>query len=87
MKTTNIIQRLCLFLFALVLALPAVATNYGREGYETFRSRELGKHQTVTTLRKGPVKVWFSHCKTSGGTGSDAIYELQKGTRIQIEVD
>ena len=87
MKTTNIIQRLCLFLFALMLALPAVATNYNREGYETFRSRELGKHQTVTTLRKGPVKVWFSHCKTSGGTGSDAIFELQKGTRIQIEVD
>ena len=87
MKTKNIIQRLCLFLFALMLALPAVATNYGREGYEIFRSRDLGKHQTVTTLRKGPVKVWFSHCKTSGGTGSDAIFELQKGTRIQIEVD
>ena len=87
MKTKNIIQRLCLFFFALLLALPAVATNYGREGYKTFRSRELGKHQTVTTLRKGPVKVWFSHCKTSGGTGSDAIFELQKGTRIQIEVD
>ena len=87
MKTKNIIQRLCLFLFALVLALPAVATNYGREGYKIFRSRELGKHQTVTTLRKGPVEVWFSHCKTTGGTGSGAIYELQKGTRIQIEVD
>ena len=87
MKTKNIIQRLCLFLLVLVLAAPAWATNYGREGYETFRSRELGKHQTVTTLRKGPVKVWFSHCKTTGGTGSDAIYELQKGTRIQIEVD
>ena len=87
MKTKNIIQRLCLFFFALLLALPAVATNYGREGYKTFRSRELGKHQTVTTLRKGPVEVWFSHCKTSGGTGSDAIFELQKGTRIQIEVD
>ena len=87
MKTKNIIQRLCLFLFALVLALPAWATNYGREGYEIFRSRELGKHQTVTTLRKGPVEVWFSHCKTTGGTGSGAIYELQKGTRIQIEVD
>ena len=87
MKTKNIIQRLCLFFFALLLALPALATNYNREGYETFRSRELGKHQTVTTLRKGPVEVWFSHCKTSGGTGSDAIFELQKGTRIQIEVD
>ena len=33
------------------------------------------------------MEVWFSHCKTSGGTGSGAIYELQKGTRIQIEVD
>ena len=87
MKTKNIIQRLCLFFFALLLAVPAVATNYNREGYEIFRSRDLGKHQTVTTLRKGPVKVWFSHCKTSGGTGSDAIFELQKGTRIQIEVD
>ena len=53
MKTKNIIQRLCLFLFALMLALPALATNYGREGYEIFRSRDLGKHQTVTTLRKG----------------------------------
>ena len=87
MKTTNIIQRLCLFLFVLVLAAPAWATDYGREGYKIFRSRELGTHQTVTTLRKGPVEVWFSHCKTSGGTGSGAIYELQKGTRIQIEVD
>ena len=87
MKTKNIIQRLCLFLFVLVLAAPAWATDYGREGYKIFRSRELGKHQTVTTLRKGPVEVWFSHCKTSGGTGSGAIYELQKGTRIQIEVD
>ena len=86
-KTTNIIQRLCLFLFVLVLAAPAWATDYGREGYKIFRSRELGTHQTVTTLRKGPVEVWFSHCKTSGGTGSGAIYELQKGTRIQIEVD
>ena len=86
-KTKNIIQRLCLFFFALLLAPPAGATDYNREGYQTFRSRELGKHQTVTTLRKGPVEVWFDHGKTSGGTGSDAIYELQKGRRIQIEVD
>ena len=70
-----------------MLAPPAGATDYNREGYQTFRSRELGKHQTVTTLRKGPVEVWFDHGKTSGGTGSDAIYELQKGRRIQIEVD
>ena len=87
MKTKNIIQRLCLFLFALVLALPAVATNYGREGYKIFRSRELGKHQTVTTLRKGPVEVWFSHCKTSGGTGNSAIYQPAKGSRITVKAD
>ena len=36
MKTTNIIQRLCLFLFVLVLAAPAWATDYGREGYKIF---------------------------------------------------
>ena len=65
MKTKNIIQRLCLFLFVLVLALPALATNYGREGYEVFRSRELGKHKTVTTLRKGKVEITFSQTTTS----------------------
>ena len=86
-KTTNIIQRLCLFLFVLVLAAPAWATDYGREGYETFRSRELGKHQKVTTLRKGKVEVWFSNCHTTGGTGNSAIYELAKGSRINVEVD
>ena len=87
MKTKNIIQRLCLFLLVLVLAAPAWATNYGREGYEIFRSRELGKHQTVTTLRKGPVEVWFSHCKTSGGTGNGAIYQPAKGSRITVKAD
>ena len=65
MKTKNIIQRLCLFLLVLVLAAPAWATNYGREGYEIFRSRELGKHQTVTTLRKGKVEITFSQTTTS----------------------
>lgn len=87
MKTKNIIQRLCLFLFVLVLALPAVATNYGREGYEIFRSRELGKHQTVTTLRKGKVEITFSRCNTTGGTGSGAIYELAKGSRITVKAN
>ncbi len=86
-KTTNIIQRLCLFLFVLVLAAPAWATDYGREGYETFRSRNLGTHQKVTTLRKGRVTLWFSNCKTTGGTGSGAIYELAKGSRINVEAD
>ena len=87
MKTTNIIQRLCLFLFVLVLALPALATNYGREGYETFRSRELGKHQTVTTLRKGKVEITFSSCTTSGSSGNGAIYQPAKGSRITVKAD
>ena len=91
MKTKNIIQRLCLFLFALVLALPAVATNYGREGYETFRSRKtvdaVGKKRPVRTLRQGRVEINFSNCKTTGGTGSDAIYELAKGSRITVKAD
>ena len=85
MKTKNIIQRLCLFLFALMLALPAVATNYNREGYEIFRSRELGKHQTVTTLRKGKVEITFSSCTTSGSSGNGAIYQPAKGSRITVK--
>ena len=87
MKTKNIIQRLCLFLFALMLALPAGATNYGCEGYETFRSRELGKHQTVTTLRKGKVEITFSSCTTSGSSGNGAIYQPAKGSRITVKAD
>ena len=87
MKTKNIIQRLCLFFFALLLALPAVATNYNREGYEIFRSRELGKHQTVTTLRKGKVEITFSSCTTSGSSGNGAIYQPAKGSRITVKAD
>ena len=87
MKTKNIIQRLCLFLFVLVLALPAWATNYGREGYETFRSRELGTHKKVTTLRKGKVEITFSSCTTSGSSGNSAIYQPAKGSRITVKAD
>ncbi|ETD24407.1 hypothetical protein [Prevotella nigrescens] len=87
MKTKNIIQRLCLFLFVLVLAAPAWATNYGREGYEIFRSRDLGKHQTVTTLRKGKVEITFSSCTTSGSSGNSAIYQPAKGSRITVKAD
>lgn len=87
MKTKNIIQRLCLFFFALLLALPAVATNYGREGYETFRSRELGTHKKVTTLRKGKVEITFSSCTTSGSSGNGAIYQPAKGSRITVKAD
>ncbi|EFU29834.1 hypothetical protein [Segatella buccae] len=87
MKTKNIIQRLCLFLSVLVLALPALATNYGREGYEIFRSRDLGKHQTVTTLRKGKVEITFSSCTTSGSSGNSAIYQPAKGSRITVKAD
>lgn len=87
MKTKNIIQRLCLFFFALLLAPPAWATNYGREGYEIFRSRDLGKHQTVTTLRKGKVEITFSSCTTSGSSGNSAIYQPAKGSRITVKAD
>ena len=90
-KTKNIIQRLCLFLFALVLALPAGATDYGNYGYEIFRSRKtvetLGKNKRVGSLKQGHVEVIFSNCKTTGGTGSGAIYELAKGSHINVIVD
>ena len=87
MKQQNIIQRLCLFLFVLVLALPALATNYGREGYETFRSRNLGTHQTVTTLKQGKVEITFSSCTTSGSSGNGAIYQPAKGSGITVKAD
>ena len=87
MKTKNIIQRLCLFLFVLVLALPAWATNYGREGYETFRSRNLGTHKKVTTLKQGKVEITFSSCTTSGSSGNGAIYQPAKGSRITVKAD
>ena len=91
MKTKNIIQRVCLFLFVLMLAVPAWATNYDREGYEIFRSRktveQVGKNKQVYELRQGPVKIWFDDGKTTSGTGSSAIYELKKGSRIQVLVD
>ena len=91
MKTKNIIQRLCLFLFVLVLALPAAAIDYGNYGYEIFRSRKtvnaVGKKKPVRTLRQGRVEIKFSNCNTTGGTGSDAIYELAKGSHFSVEVE
>ena len=91
MKTTNIIQRLCLFLFVLVLAAPAWATDYGRFDYETFRSRNtvnaVGKKKPVRTLRQGRVEINFSDCRTTSGTGNSAIYELAKGSHFSVKVD
>ena len=91
MKTTNIIQRLCLFLFVLVLAAPAWATDYGRFDYETFRSRNtvnaVGKKKPVRTLRQGRVEINFSDCRTTSGTGNRAIYELAKGSHFSVKVD
>ena len=91
MKTTNIIQRLCLFLFVLALAAPAWATDYGRFDYETFRSRNtvnaVGKKKPVGTLRQGRVEINFSDCRTTSGTGNSAIYELAKGSHFSVKVD
>ena len=91
MKTTNIIQRLCLFFFVLVLAAPAWATDYGRFDYETFRSRNtvnaVGKKKPVGTLRQGRVEINFSDCRTTSGTGNSAIYELAKGSHFSVKVD
>ena len=91
MKTKNIIQRLCLFLFVLVLAAPAWATDYGRLDYETFRSRNtvkaVGTKKPVRTLRQGRVEINFSDCRTTSGTGNSAIYELAKGSHFTVKVD
>ncbi|EHG20935.1 hypothetical protein HMPREF9332_01942 [Alloprevotella rava F0323] len=84
-----------------MLAAPAVAADYSsaglreiphetfydRAGYEIFRSRNLGKHKNVTELKQGHVTLEFSSCKTTGGTGSDAIYELAKGSVLSVKAD
>ena len=85
MKHLITIQRFCLFLFALVLAAPAVATDYRHYGYQVFRSRNSGKHQKITSLQQGHVEIRFSYCYTTGGTGNSAIYELGRGVRIDID--
>jgi|GEM_PF-611732 len=87
MKHSIIIQRLCLFLLVLVLAAPAWATDYNRYGYEIFRSRDSGKHQKITFLKKGRVEISFDRCNTTGGTGSGAIYELGWDSYIDIRAD
>ena len=101
MKTKNIIQRLCLFFFVLLLAALAVAADYSsaglreipdetfydRAGYEIFRSRNLGTHKNVTELKQGHVTLEFSRCNTTGGTGSSAIYELAKGSVLSVKAD
>ena len=87
MKHSIIIQRLCLFLLVLVLAAPAWATDYNRYGYEIFRSRDSGKHQKITFLKKGRVEIAFNRCNTTGGTGSGAIYELALDSYIDIGAD
>ena len=96
MKTKDIIQRLCLFLFVLVLAAPAWAEDYERNyncaGYEIFRSREtvekIGKNNLILQpLEQGHVKIRFGSCMTTSGTGSGAIYELARGSNIYIDAD
>ena len=87
MKHSIIIQRLCLFLLVLVLAAPAWATDYNRYGYEIFRSRDSGKYQKITFLKKGRVEIAFNRCNTTGGTGSGAIYELALDSYIDIGAD
>ena len=91
-KTTNIIQRLCLFLFVLVLTASAWATDYHCVGYSVFRSRNtvesMGKNKRIDIpLTEGKVEIIFTNCKTTSGTGSGAIYELAKGSRIIIRAD
>ena len=91
MNLSTTIQRLCLFFFALLLAPPAGATDYGRFDYETFRSRNtvnaVGKKKPVGTLRQGRVEINFSDCRTTSGTGNSAIYELAKGSHFSVKVD
>ena len=78
MKHSITIQRLCLFLLVLVLAVPVMAAET-----VLFNSTESPKSSRVRTLVKGPVTVKFYVCYTSH---SGNIYELKKGTGVTISV-
>ena len=78
MKHSITIQRLCLFLLVLVLAVPVMAAET-----VLFNSTESPKSSRVRTLVKGPVTVKFYVCYTSH---SGNIYKLKKGTGVTISV-
>lgn len=85
MKHQHIIQRLCLSLLLIASSVGAWATDYGCAGYQIFRSRDAGKNKGLTTLTRTNVSVTFSSCKTSKGTGNNAIYQLAKGSTITVK--
>ena len=85
MKHQHIIQRLCLFLLLVASSVGAWATDYACVGYEIFRSRDAGKNMSLTTLTRTNVNVTFSNCKTSKGTGDNAIYQPAKGSTITVK--
>lgn len=85
MKHQHIIQRLYLFLLLIASSVGAWATDYGCAGYQIFRSRDAVKNKSVTTLTSSNVNITFSSCKTTRGTGNNAIYELTKGSTITVE--
>ncbi len=87
MQHQHIIQRLCLFLLLIASSVGAWATDYGCAGYQIFRSRDAVKNKSVTTLTSSNVNITFSSCKTTRGTGNNAIYELAKGSTLTVKAD
>ena len=81
MKQQNIIQRLCLFLFALVLTAPAW-------GYlDTWYASDRGKKEVegTRTSRDGIVTVSWSNCKTGPAWFADnRNWEMKKGSTVTI---
>lgn len=86
MKPIQIIQRLCLFLLLVASSVGAWATDYGCAGYAIFRSRDVGRDKTVTTLNGEHVKITFSNCKTSNAAqAKNLIFEPARGSYINVE--
>ena len=81
MKHSIIIQRLCLFLFALMLAAPAWSET------ETWKARDRKKYEVegTRTTRDGIVTVTWSDCKTGPAVmAANRNWEMKKGSTVTI---
>lgn len=81
MKQQNVIQRLCIFFFALALTAPAWSYSY------TWAARDRGVKETegTRTSKDGIVTVSWSKCKTGPAWfSSNRNWVMEKGSTVTI---
>ena len=84
MKTTNIIQRLCLFLFILMLAAPAWSVKRSFTWSASDRSRKEVEGTRISS-NDNIVTVSWSDCKTGPALfAANRNWEMKKGSTVTI---